>query len=219
MEGERKRHSLNRRMREKAQDLIDAAYKAKRVGDLKEKQRCDLKRRVLYDAMVRRKEPEIIGMPSVFISFSQSGFNYFKRAEALCKNRGFEVKTGFDNQRNRTVLKSVKASIRTSTLFLGIMTPCRDSNKPVDLQRQVPSVWLPEEKGMALILEKPFRLLVHEDVHPDFWKQTTPEQLHTIFADGEFEDKLQEAIGALEQRYQELLEIELQNIAKRFIDE
>lgn len=55
---------------------------------------------------------------------------------------------------------------------------------------------------MALALAKPFRMLVHERVHDDFWRRTTPGDLHHKFNDQTFETCLEDALGALVLRHE-----------------
>lgn len=210
------RHHINRKLREKLHNLMDASTNFKNNNKNDEKRKIDLKIRLLADAVQKRKDKDRdISRGSVFISFSKTGKNYFRKASELCKARGFIVNTGFDDQSADYVLKVIKNKIKESTLFLSIMTPEHKFDSSEEGNFYAPSIWLSEEKGMALALEKPFRLLVHARIKHEFWKKTTPSNLHSIFDDAEFEEKLSEAVDALERRYQEILEIELQDFARR----
>lgn len=211
------RHLINRRLREKLHDLNSLAFKLKSTGRDKEKQVVDLKIRLLAELIAKRKGADFnFSDPSVFISYSKSGVRYFTKAKKICEERGYVVNTGFDDQSADYVLRVIKNKIRESTMFLSIMTPEYGVENNIGSGSSAPSVWLSEEKGMALILEKPFRLLVHANIRAEFWKKTTPSQLHTIFDDAEFPEKLEEAVNALDRRYQEILEVELQGFARKF---
>jgi hypothetical protein len=144
---------------------------------------------------------------SVFISFSESGKRLGEQAVQVCKTLGITAKTGFDDevQARQNVLSAVKETINSCSLFLGIWTPeyqlIDNSNPP--RARAAPSVWMLEEKGMAQAFNKPFRLLVEETIHNDFWLKTTPDKLQHSFDKSNFESKLRRAIEALVRRYHE----------------
>lgn len=145
---------------------------------------------------------------SVFISYSpNSGQHYFEIAAEIAGRYGFEVITGFQKPEAENVLQVVLEAIKEASVFLSILTPeygirrLQGAREP----RTAPSVWLIEEKGMALALGKPFRLMIEESVHSDYWKRTTPEKLQTKFTMLNFEKQADVAIRALYQRYHELL--------------
>jgi hypothetical protein len=147
---------------------------------------------------------------SVFISYSTTtGSDYYRIAEQIARDYGFRVITGFQDNEKSNVLRAVIEAIRDSAVFLSIMTPeMWIRSRSIDAgweDRTSPNAWLIEEKGMALALGKPFRLLVEESVHPDFWKRTTPEKLHTIFKAHTFSERAEEAIRALLIRWEELI--------------
>jgi hypothetical protein len=173
--------------------------------------RADLQARIRYLNNLRR-EAEAAVRPTprqtVFISYSKgTGGQYFEIASKIAAEHGFTVLTGFSNE-GENVLGVVRDALGKASVFLGIFTPEYNINtiKETAPAQTAPSVWLMEEKGMALALQKPFRLLVERTVHEDFWKRTTPDKLHTHFAPYEFHEKAEEAFEALSQRYTELLE-------------
>jgi hypothetical protein len=214
------RPQINRKLREKLHELNSLALRLKHAGNDREKRVVDLKIRLLAEVIAKRRDPDFaVADPSVFISYSKSGSGYFSKAKKLCEERGYTVNTGFDDQSADYVLKVIKNKIKESTMFLSIMTPEHKFDPALGTEIYAPSVWLPEEKGMALVLEKPFRLLVHSKIKSEFWKQTTPSQLHTIFNDAEFPEKLDEAVSALDRRYQEILETQLQEFARKVVGE
>ncbi len=193
--------------------LIRSAQEAKSDG-LHEK-KTDLEMRIKYITALRlnlNKPERALALPSVFISYSKRSCGlYFENAKEISEKFGFQVFTGFDCPQEDNVLTEVIRSINKASVFLSILTPDYET-KSVDGNNEMktaPSVWLIEEKGMALALGKPFRLLVHKSVHDDFWLRTTPGVLHTRFSDENFKEKTEEVIKALLNRYDELLLKEL----------
>jgi hypothetical protein len=103
-----------------------------------------------------------------------------------------------------SVLRNVLGQLRQSSIYLAILT------KDIKVQhrgqpRWSPSVWVTEEKGMALGLEKPFVLVVHRDIHEDFWRKTAPHRVHIVFDDSDFDARLPDILEAVTDRYQEVL--------------
>ncbi len=196
-------------LRSKRNQLIRGAKQAK-IDGLSEK-KTDLEMRIKYLTALRAtiaSPDKQLATQTVFISYSKRrGSLYFENVKEIAENFGFQVVTGFDRQQGENVLKEVIQSINGASVFLSILTPDYQIKSVDDYgeMKTAPSVWLIEEKGMALALGKPFRLLVHETVHQDFWLRTTPGVLHTQFSDENFKDKASEAIEALEIRYDELL--------------
>jgi len=198
----------------KRRQLIRKANEAKMEG-LSEK-KTDLEMRAKYLTSLRRTLADSerqLDSQSVFISYSKRSCGlYFKDAKEIAERFDFQVVTGFDRQKGENVLSEVIRTISSASVFLGILTPDYQikSINDNDGMKTAPSVWLIEEKGMALALGKPFRLLVHESVHQDFWLRTTPGVLHTRFTDENFKEKTEEAIEALAIRYDELFLKELE---------
>lgn len=195
---------------QKKSTFVQKASESSSRGDLAEKADSEMRIRFLVRLRARAEQnPPILPSQSVFISYSQrTGAKYYELAKNIALSQGFEVITGFQHPESQDkVLRTVMDSVNRSTVFLSIMTP-EYSIRPLeseDKPRTAPSVWLMEEKGMALILEKPFRLLVEESVHHHFWKRTTPDKLCTIFDPINFSEKATEALQALHNRYDELL--------------
>jgi hypothetical protein len=153
-------------------------------------------------------ESNLVDPPRLFISYSKrSGEMYFQQACERASALGFEVLDGFKPTEAVNVLKAVRGAILQSSLFLAILTPELRIDDRRSEERSgsfAPSVWVVEEKGMALGFGKPFRMLVHRHVHEDFWLRTTPEHLHHIFDDDRsFGLRLDEALGALAIRHEE----------------
>jgi hypothetical protein len=169
--------------------------------------------------------PALTAKPKLFISFSKStGDKYFQVAAQHATSFGFDVLDGFRRTGDVNVLGAVRNSIAEASAFLVIMTPelrisptkarsphgkrsippvRRPSHQPAN--SYAPSVWVVEEKGMALGLGKPFRMLVDKSVHQDYWLRTTPGHLHHVFDAATFEVHLDNALAALQRRYEEVL--------------
>jgi hypothetical protein len=201
------------KINEAISELIAVASHAKVVDDIVTRTDTEMRIRFLLELgeqLERRSRPS--PEPSIFISYSSTtGTSYFKVAREIAESHGFQVGTGFDLPIEETTLRAVRTTIQQATLFLSIMTPEYNVRLPEEngTPRTGPSIWVVEEKGMALALNKPFRLLVDESVHVDFWKKTTPESLHGIFNGTNFAEKAEQAILALQHRYRELLISEL----------
>jgi len=182
-------------------ELLKEAEQARTSGDVRTQLEAGTRARYLVSL---RKAIEVVDQPwpghKVFISYSKAtGQAYFEIAAKIAGEFGFEVVTGFDRPQSENVLGAVKEVLNTASVFLGIMTP-EYSIRPLNNEtaaKTAPSVWVIEEKGMALALEKPFRLLVEESVHADFWRRTTPERLHHMFTPHDFRDKADHALRAL----------------------
>ena len=125
---------------------------------------------------------------SVFFSYSvgtgRSYYEYLKERLILEK---FEILDGFQKVENTegNVLKKVITNLKRSSIYIGILTQdikvlTGKSNKNIMWS---PSVWVMEEKGMALALNKPFMLIIDKDIHPDFWQKTAANKDHCFFKD------------------------------------
>lgn len=144
--------------------------------------------------------------PRIFISYSkQNGTRYFVHVKKLLTEFGYEVVTGFDDAKEGQgqVLKNVLEQLKRSTVYLGILTKDVKIETP-GAPRWSPAVWVMEEKGMALGLEKAFVLLVDEDMDPDSWQKTSPQRIHIFFKDKNFLERLEQVVRAVDERYQEV---------------
>ncbi len=174
--------------------------------------RDDVRRRVRYlsDRIDDLAIAASIRRISVFVSYSIDAHDKCLLVERIAREEfSFEVITGFQELpggRSNT-LGEVKRRIASATGFLGIMTP--DFQMPIDMNsggdRWCPSIWVAEEKGMALGMEKPFHLLVDERVHQNFFLKTSPEQIHSRFNDESFELMARRALERLEQKFNDYL--------------
>lgn len=168
------------------------------------------RRRAILDEELSRFEllTEGNSLPKrVFVSYSKSsGQVYFSYLKRLLTEKGFDVVTGFDDPpgTESNILKMVLKQLMRSSFYIAILSKeiqvVEGENK-----RWSPGVWISEEKGMALALEKPFLLLVHREVHEDFFKKTTPEKLHIFFTEENFEEMAQKIADRANDRYGEFL--------------
>jgi hypothetical protein len=199
-------NDINTLMARRRNELIQKAVEASKRGDRVTKADVEMRLRFIKELRESLGIPSQLSGQTVFISYShRTGRRFYEITKAIAKEHGFDVVTGFDRQRNENVLRTVMDLIRASAVFLSIMTPEYEIRQANGAEaRAAPSVWLMEEKGMALAFGKPFRLLVEQSVHEDFWRRTTPDKLHTEFEPVDFEAKAREAVEALTARYEEL---------------
>lgn len=202
------RISTIKMLKEARNKVISRAAAAERLGNIDEKVRWEQRRTVLDEELVRI---QMLGgdLPPkrIFISYStNSGLNYFQFLKKLLEESNFEVVDGFRETRGTegNVLKMVLRQLKESTLYLAILS------KEIRVQhgrhsRWAPGVWVSEEKGMALALEKPFLLLINQEIHDDFWRKTTPEKHHVFFADSDFHQRAEEVVTQANDRYDEYL--------------
>jgi hypothetical protein len=205
------------RINQKIDKLIKRATEASRPDqyDHNSKIQAEMRLKFINElALIDRGRTRLIERPSVFISYSRNtGVRYFEKACEACERVGFMVKTGFDETGKGNVLGAVLGSIKESTVYLGIFTPeytIMDSTNPT-VKQAAPSVWLLAEEGIAIGLGKPFRLLVDDGIHKDFWWKVMPEKVQTIFNGANYQQKLEEAVLALVRRYQEKLALAVGN--------
>jgi hypothetical protein len=205
-----KSRTLLGELRQQRSRLIQEAMEAAESGNLQRKWDKQMRIRFLTKLRQLAEERKVpIDKPSVFISYSKNtGQTYFEVAAKLGREEfGVDIVTGFDSQTGEFVLTEVLKAISKSLLFLSIMTPEYRIETGISGGKSfmAPSVWLMEEKGMALAMHKPFRLLVETTVHPDFWLRTAPNNLHTVFDGSNFVERAGAAFQALMMRYDDML--------------
>lgn len=162
-----------------------------------------MRRRYLSELQLRATSP--LPEPSVFISFaSASGLQHKERAVKAFQDQGFLVRTGWDPevQEQDDKLKAIKAHIRKSAVFLGILTKEYVLGGKQD-GRGVPGVWVLEETGIAGAYEMPMRLLIDQDIHEDFFVKVRGDKLQNVFSSANYETELKKAVDALVRRYNE----------------
>lgn len=203
------RRRIRAEISRKKRQLIQKAIEANLNRDMEGKTDADMRLRYLIKMKKEYNEEwQVNPMPKMFVSYSKrSGAKYFSVVSSIAEEYNLEVLTGFDRKREENVLHAVMKPIGEAAVFLSIMTEeysIKMKNKK-GRYMAAPSVWLLEEKGIALAMGKPFRMLVDEKIHEDFWRKTTPEKLASVFGPQNFEEKAREAISALEVRHEELL--------------
>ena len=196
-------------LRDARKRVIRRAVQAERAGDAAGKVNWELRRAALDRELERlRQLSNPGGTPRrLFVSYSvKSGLRYFRCLETLLTKSGFEIRTGFQDSRGTdgNVLKIVLSQLHASNFYLGILSkeiPVQHHDGP----RWAPGVWVSEEKGMALAVEKPFLLMIHRDIHEAFWQKTTPDKAHVFFDDDNFEKMAEETVARVAMRFEELL--------------
>jgi hypothetical protein len=190
--------------------VIQQATAAETFGDLRSKIDYQNRRAFLDNLLREFREQKSGNAPSksVFISYSvNSGSVFFEKLRSRLEGAGFEVVTGFQKAAGDrgSVLARILRQLRRSTLYLGLLTKEMRVKGPGGRDQWSPSVWTMEEKGMALALRKPFVLLVQEGIHKDYWLKTAPDKVHITFAENDFEDKANEIVETIHDRYDEVI--------------
>ena len=152
----------------------------------------------------------------VFVSYSKSepprgiaGTVVFKKLQAALKEKGFEVVSGFSRAEDDRgeVLRRVLRQLKRSTVFVGVFTKAFEMIDEKGNKMWAPGVWLMEEKGMALAMGKTYVWIIDKDINFDYWFKTTPTKVSIIFDDLNLDEKINEAVIEIEDRYSEQLEI------------
>jgi hypothetical protein len=190
--------------------VIQQEAAAEQVGDLRTRAESRDRQIFLDNLLVEFGERKIGRIPSksVFVSYSkETGGYYFDQLRPRLEAIGFEVVTGFQKALGDRdiVLTRILNQLRRSTVYLGLLTKEMRVKGPDNRNQWSPSVWTMEEKGMALALGTPFVLLVQEGIHNDYWLKTAPDRVHLTFTRMNFKDKVKEALGAVRDRYDELI--------------
>ena len=191
------------------EQCIDEALAADHSNDINGKITWQIKRSYLNSYLIdfRSRRTEKIPGKTVFISYSSNtGEIFFKYIRNRLMEEGFEVLTGFDKaeEDQDNVLKRVLTQLKRSSIYFGLLT--KEMEVIIDKNKSLwsPSVWVMEEKGMALALGKPFVLMVEHGIHGDFWQKTAPLKVHYLFNQASFFDNAQIAIEAIKNRYEEV---------------
>lgn len=190
--------------------IIKLASEADEAGNIRLK--IDYQnRRAILDGLLRDLHDQRSGhepSKSVFISYStNSGSFYFKSLQEKLKTSGFNVFTGFEKELGDkgNLLGRILRQLRRSTVYLGLLTKEMRVIGPRDNYQWSPGVWTVEEKGMAVALGKPFSLLVEEGIHDDYWRNTAPGKVHTMFNKDNFKEKADEIAETINDRYHEAI--------------
>jgi len=151
---------------------------AKQYDDVRKIREVRAKRKLIAD--LQNETRNILGEErSIFISYPARMQEDTETIRKLAiENFGFKhVYTGFDEEVRKTpnnLRTGIMYKIREASCLLGIWSDDipvmrNDSSK----NASAPGVWMPIELGMALAMEKPVRLLVHDDLHRRFISPVT----------------------------------------------
>lgn len=203
--GATERLPILRLLADTRETLINEAVQAKSRSREFEKQQLT-NRRIVIDHFIRKFEKFATGraLPKrVFIAHSErNGTEHKMQLAQMLTNEGFDVVTGFDDAPTvqENVLKKVLKHLNSVSVFLGILTPddLADSANRI----YAPSVWVTEEKGMALALELPYVLVIDDRVGAQYWQKTVPGQEHYIYNSTNKDEIFGKAVRAVVQKWQ-----------------
>ncbi len=199
--------SLTRDLKRLINDLVEEALAARKRHDSFTQH--DREARILYLRRllhtVNDLSAQTILPRRVFLSYSSAtGATCAAYVSSILRDKHkCEVVTGFDKQPDdkANVLRRVLCGLKSVSLFVGIMTKDCKIRKDDGETSWGPSVWVAEEKGMALALGLPFAMLIDEDIDEDYWRKTTPSHVHFRFTGATF---MQVADEAMEQLMEKL---------------
>lgn len=69
--------------------------------------------------------------------------------------------------------------------------------------KYMPSIWVIEEKAMALAMSKRFRLLIDVDVHEEAWKAVNAETVHYLFNEKSFNVRVDKVLDVLDKEFKD----------------
>ena len=169
----------------------------------------------LYEQLSSWKEG-VMPPKRVFVSYSKSGTPMgipgtlvFQKLREALDEKGFEVVSGFSRAEGDQgeVLRRVLRQLKRSTVFVGVFTKALEMIDESGRRMWAPGVWLMEEKGMALAMGKTYVWMIEKDINFDYWFKTTPTKVSIIFDASNLDEKINEAVIEIENRYNEQLEI------------
>lgn len=189
--------------------VLERASIAEQSGDPMSRRDCQ-RRLTFLDRLLREvggRSADRMPDRSVFISYSlSSGTTYFEVLKSFLEAAGFDVITGFQKADGDKgfLLPRVMLQLKRSTIYVGLLTKEMPVKGPQGQEHWSPSVWTMEEKGMALVLGKPFILLVQDGIHDDYWVKTAGERVHFKFTRRNSKAVIREVVDAVKDRYREL---------------
>jgi hypothetical protein len=202
---------LHRLVNRQAKQLGQIEEQARRDGDEDLLQEVQHKRRRLRELQDVSEPKTAPGLRSLFISYPkrfQAAIEHVKRVAR--QDFGFEtIRTGFDaDVAGATTLKAgIIHAISSSSAFLGVWADDVQVKAGSKKAAAAPGVWMPIELGMAMALDKPFRLVMKEGISADF---ITPvmDLAHARFTeDLELTEASRDALRALNRRLDEQAKI------------
>lgn len=194
--------------------MVDQAARANRTHSASDKAEFERRRLYVSDMLEEFKslESQVSPPKRVFVSFAKStGMEAFEAVKARLESQGFEVATGFDRTKadRGYILRRVLTQMRRSTIYVGLLTKTLEVTSRDKKKLSAPSVWTVEEKGMALALGKPVVLMVEDGIHEDFWQKVLPHKVHHVFSAVDFQEKMEDLIADVSQRYKDAVEREV----------
>ncbi len=143
------------------------------------------RRREYLDELKASVERQMLN--TIFVSYSsaEGAFVFRQIYDTLQGVKKLTVTSGFTTRpQATTVVETIVQQLERSSIYVGIFTPDiriapdTEGVAPATKAVSAPGVWTLEERGMAMALRKPLILMVHERVHPDFWKSVSAQQLY-----------------------------------------
>lgn len=172
------------------------------------------KRRLLCDQL-RREHLEIYDIREVFISYSGTGRDLFDLSAEYFQKHGYKLRHGSEPEikAGDYIPSDIIAAIKQCSCFLAIWTRTYDAQRAphrsfqgsdVAIDRgSIPSVWMPFELGVAMALNKPYKVLVEEGTMGDFLEKPNLGKSKIVFKHPTFERELQVAKDYFERRFME----------------
>ena len=160
---------------------------------------------------LKKIESNLAPRKTMFLSFaSTANKRYIAYIRKKAKDYSFEVKDAYeDYDGNERIISNVIQGISECFFFLGVMTPRPDFKIVTDNgsdEKFFPSIWVIEEKAIALALKKRFRLLVDNDIHQDAWLTVDAGRLGHRFTESNFERRADRVLSVLDREYKEYIE-------------
>lgn len=181
---------------------------ARRTGDRELVAEVQHKRRHLTALQNAADAASAPGGRSIFISYPKRLAPAIAEIKRIAEvDFGFDViRTGFDPDvaGAKTLKAGILHAISSSSAFLGVWADDVRLKSARSRQNSAPGVWMPIELGMALALDKPYRLMIKDGMSAAY---ITPviEQAHAHFAEDEdIPNACRDALRALTRRLDEL---------------
>lgn len=146
---------------------------------------------------------------SIFISFSNTGSELAEIASAEADRRKLLVKTGFDDEVTQSddLSRSIVNQIKSSDCFLAIWTDDFTAKNKSYIDRLgnsvdktsgfAPSVWMPFELGVAVSNNIPFRLLILNGMHKNYYEKPLHVSPKMVFKKTDFREAVEKSIETL----------------------
>lgn len=204
--------------REVKKDVFDLIRQKMRIEDSRLESYADdeeMQRAASSRLKVLRKQLEKLeargrlSEKTLFLSYSTSiEENHLSYIKNRASFHDFHIKDAYaDYNSDPKIIANVRQGIEECFFFLGVLTPRKDlriieNNGDI---KYMPSIWLIEEKGMALAMAKRFRLLIDKNVHEAAWRSVNAETLHYFFDETNFRENVDKVLDSLNREYKNYL--------------